>query len=67
MRRGWAGAGVVVALVAGSAAFALAQSPGGTSDYSAGAVNIGDQESDLDGGHADRDFKLPNPFYFISD
>jgi hypothetical protein len=31
------------------------------------AVNIGDQESDLDGGHADRDFKLPNPFYFISD
>lgn len=31
------------------------------------ALNIGDQESDLDGGHADRDFKLPNPFYFISD
>jgi hypothetical protein len=31
------------------------------------AVDIGDQESDLDGGHADHDFKLPNPFYFISD
>ena len=31
------------------------------------AVNMGDQESDLDGGHADRDFKLPNPFYFIPD
>jgi hypothetical protein len=30
-------------------------------------VNIGDQESDLDGGHADRAFKLANPFYFISD
>jgi hypothetical protein len=30
-------------------------------------ANIGDQESDLDGGHADRAFKLPNPFYFISD
>jgi predicted secreted acid phosphatase len=30
-------------------------------------LNMGDQESDLDGGHADRDFKLPNPFYFISD
>jgi hypothetical protein len=30
-------------------------------------VNMGDQESDLDGGHADRDFKLPNPYYFISD
>jgi acid phosphatase len=30
-------------------------------------VNIGDQESDLDGGHADRAFKLPNPFYFIPD
>ncbi len=31
------------------------------------ALNMGDQESDLDGGHADRDFKLPNPFYLISD
>src|SRR5829696_828103 len=29
-------------------------------------VNVGDQESDLAGGHADRSFKLPNPFYFIS-
>lgn len=28
-------------------------------------VNIGDQESDLTGGYADRSFKLPNPFYFI--
>ena len=28
-------------------------------------VNMGDQESDLAGGHADRAFKLPNPFYFI--
>ncbi|WP_051223826.1 HAD family acid phosphatase [Conexibacter woesei] len=30
-------------------------------------VNMGDQESDLDGGHADRAFKLPNPYYFIAD
>lgn len=30
-------------------------------------ANIGDQQSDLDGRHADRDFKLPNPFYFIAD
>jgi hypothetical protein len=30
-------------------------------------ANVGDQESDLHGGHADRAFKLPNPFYFISD
>lgn len=30
-------------------------------------VNLGDQESDLNGGHADRGFKLPNPFYFIAD
>jgi acid phosphatase len=30
-------------------------------------ANVGDQESDLDGGHADRGYKLPNPFYFISD
>jgi HAD superfamily, subfamily IIIB (Acid phosphatase) len=28
-------------------------------------ANIGDQESDLAGGHADRSFKVPNPFYFI--
>jgi hypothetical protein len=28
-------------------------------------VNIGDQESDLVGFHAERAFKLPNPFYFI--
>jgi putative acid phosphatase of HAD superfamily subfamily IIIB len=28
-------------------------------------VNVGDQESDLQGGHADRAYKLPNPFYFI--
>jgi hypothetical protein len=30
-------------------------------------ANVGHQQSDLDGGHADRDFKLPNPFYFIAD
>jgi hypothetical protein len=30
-------------------------------------LNVGDQESDLAGGHADRAVKLPNPFYFISD
>ncbi len=28
-------------------------------------ANIGDQQSDLDGGYADRTFKLPNPFYRI--
>lgn len=28
-------------------------------------VNVGDQESDLAGGHAERAFKLPNPFYII--
>jgi hypothetical protein len=30
-------------------------------------ANVGDQESDLAGGHADRAFKLPNPFYFIAE
>jgi hypothetical protein len=59
----------------------LVLKPGGigTLDYKAGArkriegegydivVNVGDQESDLDGGFADKAFKLPNPFYFISD
>lgn len=30
-------------------------------------ANVGDQQSDLDGGHVARDFKLPDPFYFISD
>ncbi len=28
-------------------------------------ANIGDQQSDLTGGHAERVFKLPNPFYFV--
>ena len=28
-------------------------------------VNVGDQRSDLDGGHALRSFKLPNPMYVI--
>ena len=28
-------------------------------------INVGDQDSDLAGGHARRAFKLPNPFYFI--
>jgi acid phosphatase len=28
-------------------------------------VNVGDQISDLDGGYAERTYKLPNPFYFI--
>ena len=28
-------------------------------------VNVGDQDSDLAGGHARRAFKLPNPMYFI--
>jgi len=30
-------------------------------------INVGDQQSDLDGGFAQQDFKLPNPFYFIPD
>jgi acid phosphatase len=28
-------------------------------------VNVGDQNSDLDGGYAERTFRLPNPFYFL--
>jgi acid phosphatase len=28
-------------------------------------LNIGDQQSDLIGGHADKTFKLPNPYYLI--
>jgi acid phosphatase len=28
-------------------------------------ANVGDQHSDLRGGHAERVFKVPNPFYFI--
>jgi predicted secreted acid phosphatase len=30
-------------------------------------VNIGDQRSDLDGGHAIRAVKIPNPMYVIAD
>jgi acid phosphatase len=29
-------------------------------------ANIGDQISDLVGGHAQKCFKVPNPFYFIA-
>lgn len=29
------------------------------------AADIGDQFSDLSGGHADKTFKLPNPMYFL--
>jgi len=28
-------------------------------------VNMGDQESDLAGGYAERTFKLPDPFYYV--
>jgi acid phosphatase len=28
-------------------------------------ISIGDQQSDLAGGHAERTFKLPNPVYFL--
>ncbi len=28
-------------------------------------LNIGDQQSDLIGGHADKAFKLPNPYYYL--
>lgn len=28
-------------------------------------ANVGDQESDLTGGHGERTYKLPNPYYFI--
>ena len=28
-------------------------------------IDIGDQDSDLAGGYADKTFKLPNPFYFL--
>ena len=30
-------------------------------------VNLGDQDSDLKGGFAERAFKYPNPYYFIGD
>ena len=29
------------------------------------AANVGDQASDLVGGHAERTFKVPNPFYLV--
>ncbi len=28
-------------------------------------ANVGDQQSDLEGGYAERAYKLPNPFYYI--
>lgn len=29
-------------------------------------INMGDQQSDLDGGYADKTFRLPNPYYYIA-
>lgn len=29
-------------------------------------ANFGDQYSDLDGGYADKTYKIPNPTYFVS-
>jgi hypothetical protein len=28
-------------------------------------LSMGDQQSDLDGGYAEKTFKLPNPVYFL--
>jgi predicted secreted acid phosphatase len=28
-------------------------------------ANVGDQQSDLNGGYAERVFRVPNPFYFL--
>jgi len=28
-------------------------------------ANVGDQQSDLDGGYAERTYRVPNPFYYI--
>jgi hypothetical protein len=28
-------------------------------------LSLGDQDSDLEGGYAERTFKLPNPVYFL--
>jgi predicted secreted acid phosphatase len=52
-------------------------STGSVSDYKSSArraieeqgykiiANVGDQQSDLDGGFAEKTFRVPNPFYFI--
>ena len=52
-------------------------SAGSVSDYKSSArraiedqgyriiANIGDQQSDLDGGVAEKAYRVPNPFYFI--
>jgi HAD superfamily, subfamily IIIB (Acid phosphatase) len=53
-------------------------SAGSVSDYKSGArkaiaddrhyriiANVGDQDSDLRGGYAEKTFRVPNPFYFI--
>lgn len=55
----------------------IGPSKGGAADYKAAErrrlteagyqilINIGDQQSDLDGGYAEHTLKLPNPFYYI--
>ena len=44
------------------------QSPCAQADHRTGlliVVNMGDQDSDLAGGYAERTFKLPDPFYYV--
>ena len=41
------------------------ESPDGATGWHTIIANVGDQWSDLDGGFAERVFKLPNPVYFI--
>jgi predicted secreted acid phosphatase len=43
---------------------AMRQTIEGTMHYTI-IANVGDQYSDLRGGHAEQVFKVPNPFYFI--
>jgi len=47
-----------------AAAFKTAQRKRLTAEGRVIIANIGDQESDLSGGFAERTFKLPNPFLF---
>jgi hypothetical protein len=64
---GWAGLVLKPADATGTVAYKSSARGDIEADGYRIVLNVGDQDSDLKGGYADKAYKLPNPFYFISD
>jgi predicted secreted acid phosphatase len=60
---GWAGLSLKADALGSSATYKTATRAAIEAEGYTIIANVGDQESDLVGGHSERRFKLPNPFY----